>query len=559
MKISILIFLLLSITFAAHAQTLQFDWAVKNGGPQGSDNISSATLSSDNDLYVANRIPIVISSSIGTGISFSRYDNFGNIWWTKTIRSSSNLQANGLKSIDSTGVVVVASIQGSVDFTPLGDSTSYSSQSGKVNPVIFKLNKAGKIVWLKQLLGVGNATPFAMDIDLQGNIIIAGNITNGTVDFDPGTGITNLSNTGTNQHLFVAKYNSTGSLLWAKKTTGTNGFIRPRRIVCDQNNNINLALNFAGNHDIDLSSALKYHSTAGSQIQDFLLIQYDTSGQLIWDKQIGGSGIDQINGLSLNSQSELVAVGTFNGSVDFDPSSSTKNFNSQLSKDIFIVKFDNSGNLIWAKALQSINNKNAFDVYFSQNDEIYIAGQYLSTLDFDPNAGTKTGIANFTNCFQLKLDNNGNYKWFLEIEHTGTTNNMRIFKSTTDGIFTVGTFSGVAKDFDPGNGSFSLSASNQDCFVQKIREIPFPQSVNYFTKKQIQVNPNPTQNEINITSNLKNFKLNIYSYQGHKVYHSNKTHHNNCSIDISNLANGIYFIKLLSNENPPIIDRFIKK
>ena len=73
-------------------------------------------------------------------------------------------------------------------------------------------------LWVKQFGGTGTSGANSMELDASGNIYTIGGFS-GTVDFNPGSGIYNLTSIGDND-LFVSKLDSAGNFIWAKQIGG---------------------------------------------------------------------------------------------------------------------------------------------------------------------------------------------------------------------------------------------------------------------------------------------------------------------------------------------------
>ena len=77
------------------------------------------------------------------------------------------------------------------------------------------------LAWAKGMGGTYDDHANAMVIDAAGNVYITGQFT-GTVDFDPGAGIANLTAAGSSnfQDIFVSKLDNAGNYIWAKNMGG---------------------------------------------------------------------------------------------------------------------------------------------------------------------------------------------------------------------------------------------------------------------------------------------------------------------------------------------------
>src|SRR5688572_1839750 len=82
------------------------------------------------------------------------------------------------------------------------------------------------------------------------------------------------------------------------------------------------------------------------------LVSEKSSGQLLnWAFNAGSSGNDIGNSTYVDFAGNVYAAGGFTGTVDFDPSAGTANLSSNGSKDIFITKYNSSGQYLWAFAI----------------------------------------------------------------------------------------------------------------------------------------------------------------------------------------------------------------
>lgn len=112
-----------------------------------------------------------------------------------------------------------------------------------------------------------------IDIDNQGNIISAGYFYN-TVDFDPSVGTNNRTSVGFADN-YIAKYTSTGTLIWAT-SFGSTGIDIPHSVVTDNNNNIILTGYFSNTCDFDPSASVAVRTSNGGR--DAYIAKYDANG-----------------------------------------------------------------------------------------------------------------------------------------------------------------------------------------------------------------------------------------------------------------------------------------
>lgn len=187
----------------------------------------------------------------------------------------------------------------------------------------------------------------------------------------------------------------------------------------------------------------------------------------------GGSGAEQPRRIKLDKDGNIYSAGFFTGVVDFDPGEGVENLTA-LVRDAYVLKLDPSGNYLWAKRFGGISYSNANEVTFDNSGNIYIAGNFSDTVDFDPGIGTAyLTSAKSEDAFILKLDPSGNYLW---AKGFGASVESALYDGVAalavDGggnVYATGFFTGSV-DFDPGTGSVELSAAgtNPEIFILKL-------------------------------------------------------------------------------------------
>jgi surface protein len=188
-----------------------------------------------------------------------------------------------------------------------------------------------------------------------------------------------------------------------------------------------------------------------------------------WAKSFGGSGVagEQIVDLDIDASGNIYVTGFFTSVTDFDPGAGTFNLTPVGGTDIFIAKFNASGNFVWAKRIGGNDPQDeraeAIDVDNAGN--IYITGLFYGTVDFDPNATAfNLASAGSADAFILKLNTGGDFVWAVRAGGTEYEQALDIVVDNAGNTFTTGYFTGTA-DFDPGAGTVNLIPDVQDVFV----------------------------------------------------------------------------------------------
>ncbi|HEY9851284.1 MAG TPA: DUF4347 domain-containing protein [Leptolyngbyaceae cyanobacterium] len=132
-----------------------------------------------------------------------------------------------------------------------------------------------------------------------------------------------------------------GDLIWAKKIGGTITDVG-KSIAVDSNGNIYTTGSFSGTVDFDPGAGTANLTSAG--FSDIFISKFDSAGNYVWAKNIGGTGNDYGNSIAVDSNGNTYTTGYFSGTGDFDPGAGTANLTSAGGSDIFILKLGDAVN-----------------------------------------------------------------------------------------------------------------------------------------------------------------------------------------------------------------------
>jgi len=382
--------------------------------------------------------------------------------WAKSIGSIYSDFGTAV-TVDASGnVYTTGSFQGTVDFDP-GAGISNLTAVGGEDIFISKVDAAGNFIWAKQIGGNGTDQGNAIALDHAGNVYITGQFED-TVDFDPGTGVTNMISAGFTD-IFITKLDTAGNLVWAKQmggpgTDGANG------ISIDASGNVYTTGVFSIIADFDPGVNVFDLTALGGS--DIFVSKLDSSGNFVWAKQMGGPSTDQANGIAVDAAGNVYTVGAFTDSADFDPGSNTYEFYTTpyYLPDIFVSKLDASGNFVWAKQLGGLQSDNGSSIAVDTMGNVYTTGYFYSKADFNP--GTDTFYltsAGANDIFVSKLDNSGNFVWAKQMGGTLGDQGSSISLDLAGNVFLTGYFTGTATF---GSGTSLTSAGQADVFVTKL-------------------------------------------------------------------------------------------
>ena len=312
--------------------------------------------------------------------------------------------------------------------------------------------------------GVGNEFSESTVVDSTGNIYTTGRFAS-TVDFDPGVGTSNLTSAGSSD-VFVSKLDASGNLLWAK-SFGAAAADAGLSIAVDSTGNVYTTGFFASTVDFDPGAGTTNLTTAGSS--DVFISKLDASGNLVFAKRFGGGISDLGYSIAVDSTGNIYTTGFFQDTVDFDPSAGTTNLTTAGLSDVFISKLDASGNLVFAKRFGAAEADAGRSIALDSTGNIYTAGYFEQTVDFDPSAGTTNlTSAGRSDVFVSKLDSSGNLVFAKRFGAAETDVGLSVAVDSTGNVYTTGYFEQTV-DFDPGAGTTDLTTGGgSDVFVSKL-------------------------------------------------------------------------------------------
>jgi hypothetical protein len=254
----------------------------------------------------------------------------------------------------------------------------------------------------------------------------------------------------------------TQSFLWAKSMGGV-AWDEGSGIAVDASGNVYTVGKFFGTVDFDPGPAVHNVTSAGDY--EAFVCKLDPSGAYVWAVNLGGAGADAGTSIAVDASGNVYTTGTFLGTADFDPGTSSYNLTSSGPSAVFISKLDKDGNFVWARQLD-LNNEIKLAVDGVGN--VYTTGGFYGTTDLDPGIG----ISNLTSAgqddiFISKMDASGNFAWAQKIGSTGGDHGQSLAVDASGNIYVVGNYEATV-DFDPGAGTSNLtSAGGWDIFVCK--------------------------------------------------------------------------------------------
>lgn len=568
-KLTLILLFIFSATFAQQTKST-FGWA-KSIGSQNNDAGRAIATDQLNNVYVTgsfegtvdfdpNSGSTNLSSTSGYDIFIQKLDSLGNLIWVKQLACTGTIWAYSIK-IDSKGdIIIVGTYSGSMDVDPGVGVTNLTTTQFQSSFVV-KLNAAGSLIWGKSYEGTGSITAFYCAIDKSDNILLTGWFLD-TVDFDPGIPVYNLLNNTQNSNIFIHKLDANGSFVWANQFGSARGD-QAFGIVSNSDNSINVSGYFYDTVDFDPDPVTTFNlQTRCQSCYESFVLKLDSNGTFVWAKNTDGTqaslGRSQSLGLTNDSNDNIYFTGTFNGSVNFNPSGTSSYLNSN-SGNIYVCKLNSNGNFDWAKAIGG----SYVSKIISDHNGLYLTGWFQDTIDFDPDISSYNLISQGNqDIFIGKLDLNGAFIWADRIGGSNQTVSLSdvAFDLSLDNqsnLYLVGDFSDTVS-FSVDSSTQLISNGQRDVLIHKIKQVNFVTSISEFERKNnFRLFPNPAIDEFTIMipqESIKNRILQIRNLLGEIVFETSILSENQL-IDVSTLKSGLYLVNYSDSFNKLIISR----
>lgn len=363
-----------------------------------------------------------------------------------------NIEDPATIAVDSNGN---SYITGSYQDTGVFGSYSLTNR-GQQDVFVAKIDANGNYLWAAKAGGTYYDVGNDITIDSSGNVYITGVFNSPTIYFGNNNSMT-LTRTGSSNDVFVAKLNSSGTWIWAKKAGG-NYSDGGQSIALDSNNNILITGVFQG---------AQYFGSlppfVGYGYSDIFVAKMDNNGNFLWASKAGGSNSENAKGIVVSSDNSIYICGSFASTTVTFGSLTVTNSATNNTMDAFVAKLDPNGNWIWVRKGDGASSESAYAITRDSNDFLYIAGTKQQNLAI---GGTILESYGEFDVFVAKIDTSGNWIWAQRAGGPNYDIAWGIAVDSWSNLFVTGEFKATAVF-----GPYSVSASppvSSDIFMAKL-------------------------------------------------------------------------------------------
>jgi hypothetical protein len=327
----------------------------------------------------------------------AKLDAAGNLVWARSPGPA--YDASGARIVvDSAGNSYVA---GSFSGTNYFGSTNLVSR-GYSDVLLLKYDPDGNLLWAQQAGGNYVDGAAGLALDASGNFYLLANIRSTNAAF--GANVFSVKGTNTCQNLVVAKYNPSGSVLWAKLYGGTD-VDSGADLAIGPGNNCYITGTVRSTNMVFGSTTL---SNGGNALYgDIFVAHLNNSGNPVYPMPawtVHGDGLNGSSGIAVDQFGECYVAGFFTG-TNLVFNSTWQGLvtltNSETGADAFVAQFDGSGSLMRVFQPIGTQEQRAFSIALDAAATPYVTGWTMGTNEM---FGSLAATNAYLDMFVAKLD-----------------------------------------------------------------------------------------------------------------------------------------------------------
>ena len=442
----------------------------------------------------------ILTSAAGSlDIFIIKYNSLGQVLWA-TSCGGANIDEGRSITIDTIGNIYIIGNYRNIltikqyDSAPIGGGTIGLSTYGTITSVnslndifVIKYNSSGQVLWAASCGGSSTEQGNSITTDKDNNVYVTGSYQSTMTikqyaSAPSGGGAVGLSIYGTltssgGQDIFIIKYNSSGQALWATSCGGTSTD-QGNSITTDKDNNVYVTGNFIGIMTIKQYASAPsgggavglstYGTLTSSGGPDIYIIKYNLLGQALWATSSGSSSTDQGNSITTDKDNNVYVTGNFNGTMTIKQYASAPSGGGAVGlsiygtittaglSDIYIVKYNSIGQVLWGTSCGSSLSDNCYSVA-ADNENIYLTGTFKNAITIKqfasaPVSGGAIGLSTYgtlttTNTgtddiFILKYNSSGQVVWATNCEGSGGELSYSIATDNYGNVYITGSQDG---------------------------------------------------------------------------------------------------------------------
>lgn len=450
-------------------------WAVSAGGSDGDWGYGIVADSTGN-VYVAGsffgptmtfgNLTLNNTSIAGEADAFiAKYDADGNLLWATSIAGNLEDEIEYIAA-DATGIYVTGTFDSPILNIMNKDGTTFKTLNpypGATNydMYVVKYDPNGFALWANSAGGSGSDVGNSIATDGDGAVYVTGTFTSPSITFEN----TVLTNVGYND-IFIVKYSANeGTVQWATKASGPSSD-NPGKVAVSADGSIYIT-GFYGNSSLTFFAVppnpliITLTDNAPKGGRNMFIVRYDPNGIPLQAKNAKG-GISYWTSLATGG-GFVYATGAFSSPTIIFGNYTLTNTSSR-TLDIYIVKYDPSLNVVWAKSASGKSDDVPSDIATNSNGDAFVTGYFASpSLTFGKTTLINT-TSGYEDAFITKYAPDGSVPWAKCVQGTATSGNLKSTLEITNEALT----NEINVYPNPTSGKLVVSAANSQSVITSI-------------------------------------------------------------------------------------------
>lgn len=385
----------------------QLLWAKTIGGPND-DESRSVVVDEDDNVWITGTFTSTVDFDPGAGVTnlssqgardifLAKYSSAGNLQWAGAIGGASDDVANKMAVNPLTGDIwICGGFESTADFDPSATDFLLTSNGGK-DIFYARYNTSGALIGARRLQGGSNDQATGIAFDKSGNMLLCG-VFVGNINFNPTGTAYNLTSNNSSNDGFLAKYDQTATLVWAKAIGGKTQNDYAINVEVDTNSNIMVCGYYSDSCSFNQGVGLASKVAIG--VVDAYVSLYTPSGGFHGIVTYGSPNEYAVaRDIAVDVDGYVYVTGYSSGDFDPDNDGNTNNTINVTGKNAYLSKYDVYGNFIWAQNISyGAGSATGFCTHYSLQGGIYVGGELNGTGDFDPSVLNR-GLTSYPNSF----------------------------------------------------------------------------------------------------------------------------------------------------------------
>jgi len=470
-----------------------------------------------------------------TDIFIAKYDAIGNVSWAKSYGVFNGMEEANSITADHDGNTYITGWYTSAPFI-LGTCTL--AVHGLWDAFVAKFDPSGNVLWAKEISGNSDDVGMNIAVSDSGNVYVGGYFYSSNINFGNGITLTGGGNKG-----FVAKYDSLGNTKWAKKI----GNDVLSGVDVDNVGNVYVT----GKYNGPITIGTFPLTNSGSS--DVYIVKLSPSGVPLWAKKGGGSLAEFAIDVAVDNIGNVSATGYYRSSnMKFESTNlPLVGVSSADNTDIYVVKYDNAGTLLWAKCGGSDSLDQPTGIDTDNLGNVFIDGYFQSSvITFGDSSLINAGSNPMSDLLIASYDNSGTLVWLKRVGQAYMEESSGLVIDNSNNLYFSGNFNGYYLTI----GTTILTNGGQvDLFLVKMGNVAGIDDVQTEINS-ISIFPNPSNGDysININSNVQSVAdVKIFSMTG-QLIQSKKINlfqgTNLEKVDLTNSSKGMYLLEITQNK-----------